>query len=491
MKKGIFTFIIILSIIACNKDPILKDHKDKQLNYNALMVDSVYMLASSLYLWNDQLPPYSSFHPENHIGFDLEHSLRNSLAHISTFARDPETNARYEQVDNPLDNKPKYSTFSPRNEQHTANPNFGMKLGLDKTTGEFKVMYVLENSPADRAAIKRSYLLTTINGKNLKGLDRADSYVASTLNTSAQCTFIFKNKLGHSIPVELHKNTYNTSPVAKDTVFEQSGKQIGYLRLHSFPAVMAIRNELDQVFTSFNNKQVEGLIIDLRYNGGGNISSVRYLANLIAPRSISGQKMYALAYNKNLKEGKTSYLADFYVKISNGERIKNDFGAWMSFADYDFSMEENTYFFSKKGGLNTLKKIVFIVSEHTASASEMLINSLQPHMNITLVGQRTYGKPVGFFAVPIGEYDFYLSAFLTTNAEGKANYFKGIAVDKKANDNINFDFMDPQEDCLKQSLSLFQITSPKKRSAPQFALNEIKMLNSEPIKALVNDVITP
>ncbi|MBP3944575.1 hypothetical protein J5U18_13635 [Sphingobacteriaceae bacterium WQ 2009] len=450
------------------------------------------MLASSLYLWNDQLPPYSVFNPKKYLGLDLEQSIQNSVNYISSFATDSQTNLLYEQYAYPLNikDKIKYSTFLNKNEQSLQNTNFGMKLGVDKTSGEIRVMYVLPNSPADRSGIKRSYLLEEINGIKIQGIRKSASFVAKILKTDERCSFVFKNKNGLSIYFDLRKNLYISSPILKDTVFEHSGKQIGYLLLHSFPSASAIRTDLDNVFRKFNKQHLEGLIVDLRYNGGGNISSARYLANLIAPRSINGKKMYSLIYNKNLREGKFNDLSRFYVRGNNEERIKKETGSWMTFADYDFSVEENTHFFNKKGNLNSLKKIVFIVSEHTASASEMLINSLKPYMNVSLVGQKTYGKPVGFFAVPIGKYNIFLSSFLTTNAEGNAKYFQGMPVDVEALDDFNYDFMDFKEDCFYSALSEFNLKLTKARSLLLKKKKTIKMLNVEPINNLLNDDIT-
>ncbi|MGE8300930.1 MAG: S41 family peptidase, partial [Sphingobacterium paramultivorum] len=70
-----------------------------------------------------------------------------------------------------------------------------------------------------------------------------------------------------------------------------------------------------------------------------------------------------------------------------------------------------------------------IVSERTASASELLISSFKPYIPIRLIGQQTFGKPVGFFSVHIGDFDVYLASFLIRNANGWCDYFDGIPVD--------------------------------------------------------------
>ncbi|GGE63359.1 hypothetical protein EV200_105364 [Pedobacter psychrotolerans] len=58
-----------------------------------------------------------------------------------------------------------------------------------------------------------------------------------------------------------------------------------------------------------------------------------------------------------------------------------------------------------------------------ASASELLIYCLKPYFNVKLIGERTYGKPVGFFGVNIDQYIIYLSSFLIKIAQGWSVYF--------------------------------------------------------------------
>ncbi len=98
-------------------------------------------------------------------------------------------------------------------------------------------------------------------------------------------------------------------------------------------------------------------------------------------------------------------------------------------ADVDYSEKANTHYFIKKGHFNSLQQLSCIVSERTASASELLISSFKPYIPIRLIGQQTFGKPVGFFSVHIGDFDVYLASFLIRNANGWCDYFDGIPVD--------------------------------------------------------------
>lgn len=109
--------------------------------------------------------------------------------------------------------------------------------------------------------------------------------------------------------------------------------------------------------------------------------------------------------------------------------------------------------FNKAGSLN-LNRIVFIVSPSTASASELLINSLNPVMEVKLIGdRRTYGKPVGFFPISVFEYNIYPVSFKTVNSLGKADFYQGFPVHRQVADDLGHDFGDPQEACLKEALT--------------------------------------
>jgi len=235
------------------------------------------------------------------------------------------------------------------------------------------------------------------------------------------------------------------SEVLKDTVFSAGPVRIAYLALRSFPSLPLIRAELDGVFADFAQQGAEHLVVDLRYNSGGLVSTSRHLANLIAPARLQGDKMYHLAYNRAMREARHSHLSVFPVFDVFGRPEQKEDGSPLTFADFDYSEAANTYRFEKKGTFDNVRGVYFIVSERTASAAELLVNNLRPHLPVTLVGRRTYGKPVGYFAVGLGGHDVYLSAFLAFNARGEGGYFGGMEVDFPAEDDLSTDFGTPDD----------------------------------------------
>ena len=93
-----------------------------------------------------------------------------------------------------------------------------------------------------------------------------------------------------------------------------------------------------------------------------------------------------------------------------------------------------------------------IATRGSASASEAIINGLRPYMDVKVVGDTTYGKPVGQYGFDFCEKVLYPVAFLVTNARGEADYFNGIPADCAAADDVDHALASPQEASLAEAL---------------------------------------
>ena len=122
----------------------------------------------------------------------------------------------------------------------------------------------------------------------------------------------------------------------------------------------------------------------------------------------------------------------------------------------NYSLYNSTTKFEKKGSLD-LNRIFFIVSGGTASASELLINNLKPFMDVKIVGpESTYGKPVGYFNIPVGDWYVFPVSFRSTNKNGSGNYFNGIGTDKQTGDGLDKDWGDHDEASLSSILKYIE-----------------------------------
>jgi hypothetical protein len=205
-------------------------------------------------------------------------------------------------------------------------------------------------------------------------------------------------------------------------------KRIAYVYIPSFPELQTVKAELDQLAAELAQQQVTHLILDLRHNGGGYVETAEYLANLISPAKLDKKVMFSEQFHPNVQQGKASLLLNQPYLDANGKVVQYK-GRPATMADVDYSEKANTHYFIKKGHFNSLQQLSCIVSERTASASELLISSFKPYLPLRLIGQQTFGKPVGFFSIRVGAFDIYLASFLIRNADGWSDYFDGIPVD--------------------------------------------------------------
>jgi hypothetical protein len=151
-----------------------------------------------------------------------------------------------------------------------------------------------------------------------------------------------------------------------------------------------------------------------------------------------------------------------------------------------FSSAANTVKFAKAGNLN-LSRVFFIVTDNTASASELLINNLKPYMDVKLIGDTTYGKPVGFFPIPIYNYDIYPISFKTVNSAGNADYYSGFAPDKVTFDGVDKDWGDITEPSLAAALQYISTGSFGRFSSSSLNLQMQAMRQTEGVNRSLHE----
>ncbi|MEO6684300.1 MAG: S41 family peptidase [Ginsengibacter sp.] len=282
------------------------------------------------------------------------------------------------------------------------------------------VLHTDKNGPAGNAGVKRGYLVTKINGANVV-YDNNGPGVQNVINAiyrDEQSTFTFKKQDGTSFTKVLSRAVYPINPVLFDSIYTVAGKKIGYFVFNTFSNIenkngsTLTKSELDRVFTTFQGAGISSLIVDFRYNGGGSVNTADYITSKIAPQSANGKVMYKYKYNDKLT-GMASQIG----------------------------LQEQVLF--KNAGNMNLENVFFISGDKTASASELVMNNLKPYMNVRIVGDTTYGKPVGFFSFTISIFkngvekdlaDLYAINFETVNSAGEGGFYHGIAPNALAAD---------------------------------------------------------
>ncbi len=250
----------------------------------------------------------------------------------------------------------------------------GVEFGLVFETGSETdifgyVRYIIPNSDASTKNIERGDIFHAVNGTALTVNNYRQLLFSTQSYTLNLADYNAGNPTDNGTSVNLTKSELQENPIYRTGIFEESGKKIGYLMYNSFTPLYD--NELNDVFANFKNNGVTDLVLDLRYNSGGSVRTATYLASMI-----TGQYTGEL-FSKELWNDKwQAYFLD-----NNPDAIINNFVNQIAGG-------------SALNSLN-LENIVFITTGSSASASELVINGLNPYINVTTIGTVTEGKTVG------------------------------------------------------------------------------------------------
>jgi len=506
-------FISALFILACKKNSASPENSSAGAvasntvtangTRDELSKDSIFLYAKELYYWNTSLPTYDVFKPRTYASNETE------LYALTQFSNDPATGKPYEYVAG--SNTPKYSfidylsstakTAALKADINGTANDYGFSVFYD-SVNDLRIKYVYSNSPADQKGLTRGCRITSINGNT--SLSYTSSMVTflndNLFGTNASVSLVIIDLNGNTKNVVVNRSTYTVNPVLYTNVYTENGKKVGYIVFNSYTSnVSAI---LNTIFSSFASQGVSELIVDLRYNGGGYVSTASQMINLIAPQAQTGNTMFTYYYNQYLQnlttaQRKASILVNQPLLDDAGKLEPYTGGVngrYATYADLDYTpgASANIERFSKLGTLN-VSRVYFIVTGGTASASELTINSLKPVMDVKLIGATTYGKPVGFFPIRIDKFDLYIPEFETKNQIGVGGYYAGLTVDKQATDNLKKDWGDENENMLYYALQYakngtFLVDPPKVASLSAKSVAPSESLTTDETREIQNNL---
>jgi carboxyl-terminal processing protease len=315
-----------------------------------------------------------------------------------------------------------------------ATAGMGVRLHIDDGARQLFVSEAFEGAPAVAAGIDRGTEILAI-GTSAAVLRTVSDIIA------AEGSYGVYDALGDSVAgvtrslrirdvagervVTITKGDYAITPVSADygvRILTDGGRKIGYLNLRTF--ITSANAPMRSAFATFRAQGVQDLIVDLRYNGGGLVSVAQVLASLLG-----------------------------------GARSSSDIVANLVFRA-DQSAENESYRFLIEANALAPRRIAFIGTEGTASASELVINAMRPYLqsDVALIGANSYGKPVGQIALDRSACDdrLRLVAFAVNNAHGEGNYFTGMAplmaASCRAEDDLAHRLGDPAEDSIARAL---------------------------------------
>lgn len=222
-----------------------------------------------------------------------------------------------------------------------------------------QVTFVYEGSPAQKASLQRGDIILKVDGARLT----MDDYAAVLTEKLYDNPTTLSLELADGSKRQLTATQMYSNPVNVVSTFNVGDKTVGYLHFTNFTQEAA--QDLEEAFLyTFTEKRIDELVLDLRYNTGGYVSTAVALASLIAPPEVVEAKS---VFNQSVYNSRLSEMMD------------------------DSDCFDPEYLDANPG----IKHLWVIVTGHSASASESLICGLMPYMDVTLVGSTTYGKFCG------------------------------------------------------------------------------------------------
>ncbi|MBT2161057.1 S41 family peptidase [Zobellia barbeyronii] len=225
------------------------------------------------------------------------------------------------------------------------------------------VTYILPDSDASAKDIARGDVFNGVDGQALTDSNLGDLLFGDNASyTLNMADFSGDSVIGNGKEVALTKiENFSENPIHINKIIEQNGKKIGYLMYNSFLA--AYDDQLNTVFGEFKAENIDELILDFRYNGGGRVTSAIQMAS-----AVYGTETDQLFLRARYNNKKMAILAG------------------------DDNFTDKT--FDSKIDLNTLnlKKVYIIATDRTASSSELVMNGLAPYVDVVHIGEVTVGK---------------------------------------------------------------------------------------------------
>lgn len=379
----IFIFLLLsFLILSCESDDVPTVYKEDSNEY---VNDWMYQQMKKYYRWSATMPD------QGNLAVNPKEYFKNLLQKedIYSYAIHPAL---------------------PETAPQSLRRSFGFDVSFVEFEGKYYgvILYVLADSPAKNNGLQRGQLITKIDGIVLSAgnYDQLYKNMVSSQKLNLQTTS-FSAKAGFSNPkeVSLLQGFSFSQPIPYQVISDKNAK-IGYVEIPHFDVGQA--QQFLQIFQELKGKSITDLVLDLRYNGGGDIASATALSIILAP---------------NIKS------TDLFIKFEgnvNGGNVDQTFDQALK------SNESKISFDALRGAHPSINRIYILCGNRTASASELIINNLKPYMNVIALGEKTFGKDVAGFPIEDDRipgtkgWILYPSIYKLFNSRYEGGYSKGI-----------------------------------------------------------------
>jgi len=364
-KRIAVIFLTILIVSSCEKS-------ENQIPENIEIQDFVWKGMNAFYLWQDQIPDLADtrFSSQNQLNSYLQ-GFPNPADLFQTLRFQPGVVDKFSWI---VDDY-----IALENSFQGINNSNGMEFGLvrfvDTPNDLFGyVRYVVPNSDAETKGIARGMLFTEIGGTQITE-GNFNSLLSSNTYTIHLADYNAGNPTTNGTTIALTKSQLQENPVAITKVFDEGANKIGYLMYNQFAS--SFDGQLNAAFATFQTEGITDLIIDLRYNGGGDVTTTTYMGSMITGQ-FSNQLFSRKLWNSKVQ-----------AAVNSGNFIEN-------FTNQILNIDQNGSVILQEpiNSLN-LNRIYFITTGSSASASELVMNSLSSYISVSSVGTTTLGKVHG------------------------------------------------------------------------------------------------
>jgi len=408
-SKRFLLAITALSSISCSGPSLdVGSAVNDSLNGSCSVSDAnnqLFELMQEKYLWNEELP--ESFNPDAYDSLsEALYGLRNEKDHFSFVL----TYEEYEDYAN--------SVF------------FGYGFGHQVTEDEtgLRILYVFDEGSAAQNGLRRGDIITKVGDALVS--DLIAQINAGTTTWTEQfgpnedgytVTVTFEKPSGTEVVADFSKGSIAANTVmateTKELTIGGEDKKVAYMVFDSFKE--SSQDEFNTAFDKFKTDGVDEMILDLRYNGGGVITTANQLSTQIAGDNVEDELFVSFNYNEN----QSNQNSDVYFSLGEGIEQLN------------------------------LDRLVVLTTEGTCSSSELVINSLSPFIDVTVIGDTTCGKPIGMSPELLCDHVIFAINFQTENAVGFGDYFDGLPADCSVDDVVTGDWGDDSDSMLNEGLS--------------------------------------
>lgn len=409
------SLIVLFVASSCSdKDLPIVDKPNEESNDNKHVNDWIYENMVTSYYWTNDIPKKPDFSLKPDLFFE-------SLLSNKDRSKD---GYRFSWIDEDSD-----SSESPVSATNSNDIGFEyIRVTHENSNIEyFLVLYPKKGSDAYSKGVNRGRFITAVDGKEITNNNSATILSGPGSKTLTMEDLVYDNKekkyklkKTEDITIQTEKD-FVESPIYMDSVYTNFGdKRIGYMVYNFFETGEAEESHeydelLMQTLANMKTKGATEMILDLRYNGGGKVSTAIALASALVKNRSTKSVLARAEYNDLLqseykKEHGADYFIDYFI-----DKIK-------------FGRKEIPV-----PALN-LPRLYVLVTRYSASASEFIINGLKPYMDVILIGEITYGKNVGSWNIsdkddPKNNWSLQPITVKFYNSEGKSDFSNGFTPD--------------------------------------------------------------